>query len=78
MAQLGGAAGRDATFFDLDLRKAGFGESNHHARHALVAHQHVGAAAQQPHGQFFLQAADDQASQLVDVRRLGEVFRRSA
>ena len=53
-------------------------KADDHAGDALVAHQHLRPAAQQPDLQPFVAAAPDDCQQLVDRSRLGEILCRPA
>ena len=72
-----GGAGDDAmAVFDCDVVEAA-AEPDHHARHAAVAHDQIGAGADHGDGDFGRQVAQE-ISQIVFVLRHEERLRRTA
>ena len=77
-AQSGTPAGRDNVADDLDLAKGRLGQRNDYAMHTFVADEDIGAASQNTDRHVQLPRASYNGDEVVDARRFGEEFGRSA
>ena len=71
-------AGPDALALDGDLREGRLAQAQHDAAHALVAHQHVAAAAEDAQGHALFETAAHEGGQLLARARLHEHLGRAA